>query len=257
MSVLKFLHEKDPFARIPNDTARDKLLMAESLGVITYLASWPETWVPREMDVRRRFGWGKDKMRTVWKNLEEHGYAQRLHRQQLGQGRIGTITKIAVRPVFLTDTGTTGSGRSDTGEADNGGTDNGDSTTLKRRTNTRKNEKKKYIKKPVASGDGEASYSDPRNQLAEVQFEIEKLVGFEFPCSLASLDDPERVAAIFGRYKLNCENARNIAAEFDACASRRTIDNPWGLLAKLSCIAASPEGLALSAEGEKRLPSWS
>ncbi len=71
------------FAVIPNGTANDEKLKADTLGALVYLLAKPEDWKVSIADLRKRFGVGRDRVYAMLLELETAGYVKR------EQGRSG------------------------------------------------------------------------------------------------------------------------------------------------------------------------
>lgn len=65
------------FAVIPNATANDDRLAADSLGVLAYLLTKPSDWTVLVADIRKRFGIGRNRVYAILKELAATGYVQR------------------------------------------------------------------------------------------------------------------------------------------------------------------------------------
>ncbi|MBZ0262979.1 MAG: MarR family transcriptional regulator [Hyphomicrobiales bacterium] len=65
------------FAMIPNATADDERLAADTLGTLVYLLAKPEDWKVIVADIRRRFGIGRNRVYQIIRELEAAGYVQR------------------------------------------------------------------------------------------------------------------------------------------------------------------------------------
>ena len=65
------------FAVIPNATANDDRLAADSLGVLAYLLTKPSDWTVLVADIRKRFGMGRNRVYAILKELAATGYVQR------------------------------------------------------------------------------------------------------------------------------------------------------------------------------------
>ena len=258
MSIIKFRPAADRFVRIPNDTADDPRLTADALAVIVYLAAKPVTWKPRDTDVRRRFRWGRDKMRSVWNVLERAGYAERLHRQPLGGGQIGTVTTLAAEPVFRTGGGLTGGGSAATGGAADGSAADGQPTTIKRkREKEESSNKQAFNKQPVAFGDGK----NPDAPASPERLSFASEFGFAWSPSHAQLLDENRACAILIREGIKgADIARRVVAEWAASMMRRPDGDPAAALIWVARAAVGTDkqgrGLAHTSAGDERLPVW-
>lgn len=58
-----------PFSWLPNYLINDPNVSAEALAVAMYLNGKPHDWQARPFDIRKRFGWGDHKWRSVSKEL--------------------------------------------------------------------------------------------------------------------------------------------------------------------------------------------
>lgn len=65
------------FAVVPNATADDERLAADTLGTLVYLLAKPEDWKVIVADIRRRFGMGRNRVYQIIRELEAAGYVQR------------------------------------------------------------------------------------------------------------------------------------------------------------------------------------
>ena len=66
------------FAVIPNITANDLHLKADTLGVLVYLLAKPADWSVSIADLRKRFGIGRDRVYAILLELEKTGYIGRV-----------------------------------------------------------------------------------------------------------------------------------------------------------------------------------
>lgn len=98
MSVFKNKKRVNPYSQIDNKMINDERLKAESLGVLVYLISKPQDWTISMKQLQNRFNFGREKMQSVTKNLEECGYLIRVKPQnELGQF-IGTSWDVTDEP---------------------------------------------------------------------------------------------------------------------------------------------------------------
>ena len=67
-----------------NAIINDKKLTADGLGLLTYIFSKPDEWIPLRTDIRKRFKWGRDKIQKVLSELNKLGYFREFKLQ--GQG---------------------------------------------------------------------------------------------------------------------------------------------------------------------------
>ena len=65
---------KENFTIYPNELLNDPRLNADALAMLTYLLSKPANWRLSMGDIRKRFGWGKNKGYDVLSNLISFGY---------------------------------------------------------------------------------------------------------------------------------------------------------------------------------------
>lgn len=65
------------FTVIINSVIEDERLTNGTLEVLIYLLSKPPGWIIRQADLKRRFGYGKDKQQAIFKQLEEAHYLMR------------------------------------------------------------------------------------------------------------------------------------------------------------------------------------
>jgi len=63
----------NPFSWLPNSLVSDENVSAEALAVALYLNGKPDNWHARPFDIRKRFGWGDKKWRSVSKELVSLG----------------------------------------------------------------------------------------------------------------------------------------------------------------------------------------
>ena len=99
MSIFKNRKRVNPYSQIDNKMINDERLKAESLGVLVYLISKPEDWTISMKQLQNRFNFGREKMQSVTKNLEECGYLIRVKPQnELGQF-IGTSWDVTDEPI--------------------------------------------------------------------------------------------------------------------------------------------------------------
>lgn len=61
------------FSWLPNYLINDSRVTAEILGVALYLNGKPEGWVPRAYDIKKRFGFGKEKWERISREMRELG----------------------------------------------------------------------------------------------------------------------------------------------------------------------------------------
>lgn len=98
MSIFKNRKRVNPYSQIDNKMINDERLKAESLGVLVYLISKPQDWTISMKQLQNRFNFGREKMQSVTKNLEECGYLIRVKPQnELGQF-IGTSWDVTDEP---------------------------------------------------------------------------------------------------------------------------------------------------------------
>ena len=99
MSIFKNRKRVNPYSQIDNKMINDERLKAESLGVLVYLISKPQDWTISMKQLQNRFNFGREKMQSVTKNLEECGYLIRVKPQnELGQF-IGTSWDVTDEPI--------------------------------------------------------------------------------------------------------------------------------------------------------------
>lgn len=65
-----------PYDLTPRVIAQDERLSPEALGLLIYLRSLVDTWVPRPGHLRSRFSWGKDKYQRIMKELVTCEYVE-------------------------------------------------------------------------------------------------------------------------------------------------------------------------------------
>lgn len=74
-TIRRSQHNREhPFFLVSRDTAQEKSLSYEALGMLTYLLSKPQDW-RAQIDDLQRHGAGRDKVRRILKELVEAGYA--------------------------------------------------------------------------------------------------------------------------------------------------------------------------------------
>jgi len=64
--------DRIPFTQIPREAC--DTLTSDALALYVYLMAKPEVWIIRPKDVERRFGWGRERRRTAFRELEQEGY---------------------------------------------------------------------------------------------------------------------------------------------------------------------------------------
>lgn len=73
MSIVKFKKlGESQFEIIPRETV-NAICHEGALGLWVYLMCKPDTWVPRETEIRRHFGFGKDRYKSLKKYLKDLG----------------------------------------------------------------------------------------------------------------------------------------------------------------------------------------
>jgi hypothetical protein len=70
--IIKSKHASN-YTVIPNEIFKSGLRL-DSIGVLAYLLSLPHDWVIYKSDINNTFKIGKEKMRAIFKDLEEKGY---------------------------------------------------------------------------------------------------------------------------------------------------------------------------------------
>jgi hypothetical protein len=65
------------YATVPNATADDERLAADTLGTLVYLLAKPEDWKVIVADLRRRFHIGRNRVYEIIRELEAAGYVHR------------------------------------------------------------------------------------------------------------------------------------------------------------------------------------
>ena len=98
MSIFKNRKRVNPYSQIDNKMINDERLKAESLGVLVYLISKPEDWTISMKQLQNRFNFGREKMQSVTKNLEECGYLIRVKPQNEYGQFIGTSWHVTDEP---------------------------------------------------------------------------------------------------------------------------------------------------------------
>lgn len=82
---------------VPNSILDDQALTPESLGVLIWMLSKPDSWEFRQGHIADRFGCGKDRMQSIMRTLVQAGYVRReQHRNELGH--ICTVTIVSEKP---------------------------------------------------------------------------------------------------------------------------------------------------------------
>ena len=92
VTIVRGPHDSDhPFLLFSRQTAQNKELSYEALGMLTYLLSKPDNWEVRIDDLVRRVGdktlAGKQKVYAIIDELVAAGYMTKRSRRQNGQGR--------------------------------------------------------------------------------------------------------------------------------------------------------------------------
>lgn len=244
MSFVKFLHGEDPFVRVPNETARDVRLTANSLSALTFAGSFSESHTLSFADFKKRFGWGRDATRTVFRNLEETGYGQRQHRVRQQNGRLATVTTLSFRPIFANK-------RTGGGSSAPGSSASGQPSLIKRSSEKDRTKKKARTKQYRRKAPGTRASEE----------EVEAMLGIRLPHEVRRLGDPERVARLLlgahfrgeNGHALDAGASRHVLGEFVAQADQAR--DPWALLENLSRLAAVGQ-INLSPKGEAKLPDW-
>ena len=70
------LRSSDPFCRIPNSTLQDPALSFKAKGILAYLLSKPDGWIPQVEDISRNSNDGARAIRAGMDELRELGYAE-------------------------------------------------------------------------------------------------------------------------------------------------------------------------------------
>lgn len=76
------------FTTVSNEVIGDERLGCDALGVLVYLLSKPDHWTAQPGELRKRFGFGKDKAYKILNELIEAGYAKRVE----GRDEMGRVT---------------------------------------------------------------------------------------------------------------------------------------------------------------------
>lgn len=93
--------KKNPYFMLLRATAQNKELSYEALGLLCYLLSKPDDWRVEIGDIQRQHC-GRDKARSLLKELCDKGYAQRLEQTHEDGGRFGFGDyEISETPQFL------------------------------------------------------------------------------------------------------------------------------------------------------------
>lgn len=66
------------FAVVPNRTANDESLKADTLGVLVYLLAKPQDWKVSISDLRKRFDMGRNRVYAILQELTEAGYVEKV-----------------------------------------------------------------------------------------------------------------------------------------------------------------------------------
>lgn len=51
-------------------------LSAPALGILCYVLGKPDDWVVRDVQLRKRFGYGRDKLRNIMRELSSFGFVR-------------------------------------------------------------------------------------------------------------------------------------------------------------------------------------
>jgi len=233
------------FLMVPNETAQDGSLTPAALGLLVFIESLPSGWKIRDGHIRAHFGIGRDALRSIYRVLENKGYAKRIHRVRQENGTFITVTKIRRKPIFLNE--------SDQGRFSAGGSPasgfpaDGELTTLKkhiikRPSRKKTSQEKKLQQKPSAS---------PMSKAASGSF-LESF-GFSWPSNEhLNEDEALRIAKL---HKLDASQAQRASAEFAAEALRgfrKSARDAWFWL----CKTQSNTGLSHTNLGDERMPAW-
>lgn len=82
MNIIKTDLACGGYATLPNSTIRDPGLKLESLGALLKIQSRPEDWKISPQALQRECGVGRDKLRKIFRELEECGYMVRTKKRQ-------------------------------------------------------------------------------------------------------------------------------------------------------------------------------
>jgi hypothetical protein len=94
-------HKKETeFTTLYNDCINDEQLSANSLAVLVYVMSKPDDWDIRISNLRKRFAFGRDRVRGIIAELCTLGYMQKtLERSDSGSFN-GYLLKASDKPIF-------------------------------------------------------------------------------------------------------------------------------------------------------------
>lgn len=90
----------NPFSWLPNSLVSDPNVSAEVLAVALYLNGKPDNWQARPFDIRKRFGWGDRKWRSVSKELVSLGLLTHV-KHKGGTSLIFSIDMTTLAPVHF------------------------------------------------------------------------------------------------------------------------------------------------------------
>ena len=99
MSIIR-VRKDDRYFVAPNEPFNNESLSWEARGIIAYLLSKPDGWEVRTKDLVRRGPAGRDKVRRVLAELEEHGYLHRYQGRQVSGSFDGWITEVYESPTL-------------------------------------------------------------------------------------------------------------------------------------------------------------
>jgi len=77
--IVKIIRKQKPYAQIHNDLLRDKRLSFKARGILCYLISQPDNWIPRVADLVNQGQEGKSAVLAAMQELKRAGYARMAH----------------------------------------------------------------------------------------------------------------------------------------------------------------------------------
>lgn len=98
----KIISHATSFVSVPNATAQNLSLSLEALGALTRLASYSDNFVFKVEWLHKSWGIGRDKLRSILRELREAGYLKFEAKQVNGQFD-GQEWHISTEPIFTED----------------------------------------------------------------------------------------------------------------------------------------------------------
>lgn len=89
-------HERD-FLTVSNATVQDERLTWAARGLLVYLLSLPPDWEIRVSHLQKQGGAGRDVVRRLLRELQEHGYASGVGRESQDRGERGRFGPTEIR----------------------------------------------------------------------------------------------------------------------------------------------------------------